>query len=640
MEFPYFAVLWNPLEHPLGATVARVIRDACSDSWHPALLCDGLVVCTRTPAVPYLQAQPLNGNCGIILGVLFDRHRNHRVSSRELAENSHLAQRCLDTGGRHLTRNFWGAYVAFISNHHTGEWAVLRDCSGMVPCYYTTTRNVTIVSSDVENFLALTVEHDAYGPLLPLEINWQYVAGFLAHSQIQVRDTGLKHIQELLAGEALSHRDKRVSVELAWSPEPFIEAGPPKSIDAQGAMLRHVLQGCIDAWARVHDWVILSLSGGFDSSLVLAILNRSANRPHLVCVTRFSSGPAEDERRFARMAAQAADTPLVESPWNFGNQRLDVSCLTGTVLAKPSLSALLSPFEAGFLNALRSAHTVDAIWTGEGGDHLFLALKMDLSVTDFVHSRGLGRGLLNTLQDSARLTGQSIPHLAISAVRSRWFHPDPVHKTAALPNFLRLAHVLPDTDVADYIQHPWNRVTTHFPPGKRQQIDLLAEVIHRNRPLHHAQEAVELHPLLSQPVIEQCLRIPTYELLHGGRTRGLARHAFAKDIPTQILNRELKGQTTHHVLDVLERSMPFVTEILTDGVLMQHGMLDQTTLRPLLTHQCPINSRILFSVFATVAAETWARTWLCLDLSKHVGRTTRSPFVSSTIREREQSARH
>jgi len=57
------------------------------------------------------------------------------------------------------------------------------------------------------------------------------------------------------------------------------------------------------------------------------------------------------------------------------------------------------------------------------------------------------------------------------------------------------------------------------------------------RPDHPEQVA----PLYSQPVIELCLRIPTYVLTAGGWDRAIARAAFCKDLPRGILNRSLRG---------------------------------------------------------------------------------------------------
>ena len=615
MDFPYLAVLWNHRDPEQAQAAALLLTMPCLHAWHPVLRRDGVAVYAEMASAPYLTAQPLGDEQGTLLGVLFERTRNRRLCGRELRDDAGLAQASVGAI-RHLTQNYWGAYVALISNRHSGEWWVLRDCSGMIPSYYMTVRGITLIASDVRNFLDLARPRDAPGSLPRFEINWRYVAGFLTYSQLQIRETGLKDVYELLAGETLTSCNGRIRVELAWNPATFAESDPCESLDLRCEKLRSTAQSCIDAWADIHDWIVHSLSGGFDSSLVLGLLRRAPKRPHVVCVNRYSTGPAEDERRYARIAASTANTPLVEWPWDFGRHAIDESCLRLPPRAKPTITGLLQPLQESFFAALKAAQRFDAIWSGEGGDHLFLALNTELGVSDFLRLRGLRTGLVKVLRDAARLTGRSIPHLTCDAL-SALTRGERAHvETPALSNSFLAASYPHRQDLPVYIQHPWANAAKSVPPGKRQQIILLAEVLHRLRPLPASLESTELHPLLSQPLIEQCLRVPTYELLCGGRTRGLARRTFANDVPAEILGRELKGQTTHHVLGILHNSSSFVSELLLNGILSQNGLLNCTALQPLVSGTTPIEASRLFPMLACVAAEAWVRTWLDIDFAR------------------------
>ena len=611
MDFPFLAALWDPLDPGSATDAARVLRGLPGMRWLEALRRPGFALYTSQPPAPYLASMPLHDHNGAILGILFNRGQNRRMSPLQIREDPGLAGMSIDTV-RHLTRNYWGGYVGLLRNPRTCDWWVVRDCSGMIPCYYTTNHGITFLSSDARNFLSIARECGADSASVSFDINWRYLAGFLAHSQLQIRETGLTNVYELLAGETLRHHRGVQSVELSWDPVAFIGTDPRASLAARREALRNTVKSCIHAWASVHDWVVHCLSGGFDSSLVLALLASSPERPHIVCVNRYSAGPAEDERPYARTAARAAGTPLIEWPWNFGNKTLDASCLRSPVGAKPSITNLFGPLEAPFLAALNAAHHFDAIWTGEGGDHLFLALSTELLLTDFLRIRGIRLGLLETLRDAATLTGRSIPHLMTNALRDFCYSKRgdlDVSDAVALPSSASSL----DQKMRDFIRHPWARATVGIPPGKRLQILLLAEVIHRLRPLPATQDCVELQPLLSQPIIEQCLSVPTYDLLHSGRTRGLARAAFAPDVPFEILNRESKGQATHQVMGLIYRSLPFVSDILLDGMLVRQGLLNRAELKPILTEKTPINASQLFPVLACLAAELWTRSWARID---------------------------
>ncbi len=608
MDFPYLGILWNPQDSAQSALVKRLFMRAQLARWNPVLERAGITVYTQQTPLPYLSAQPFFGDSGMLLGVLFDRAHGQRLTARRSHIDPDLAGPAA-RAIRKLTRAYWGAYIALLSDPHTGQYWVLRDCSGMIPCYYTTWEGITLVSSEARNFRIFSSFDDGPNRLPPFDINWRYLAAFLLSSQLQIRESGIERINELLAGEAFSVVKNRVVIELAWDPASFITAVPNMQINDEGATLRETLQTCINAWASIHQWIIQSLSGGFDSSLVLSLLRRSPKCPHVVCVNRYSNGPAEDERPYARLVADATNTPLIEWPWTSARDSLDPSCLNLPAGAKPTVSGLLRTLDQNFFSALRAAHRFDAIWTGEGGDHLFLALTTALPLIDYLKTHCFGADFNDVLRDTASLTGQCIPHLLATGIAS-WLHESPANpKWRTVGASFVSADFFRRNVSPEYIEHPWSARLRSCVPGKRHQLLLLTEVLHRLRPLPDSLECMALSPLLSQPVIELCARIPTYHLLHGGMTRGLARNAFRGLLPTRIIDREVKGQTTHHALGIIHRSMPFASELLRHGALLKNGLIDRRRIEPMLAGTLPIDGPTLFPFLACLAAETWLSSW-------------------------------
>ena len=612
MYFTYLAALWNPRDPAQKKDAERILDASAPRSWLPVLQCDGMTVFTQPAPATYLAPHLLRDGNGVIIGAVFDRARNRQLSAREISEDPRLAEPSLRTF-HNLTRYYWGGYVGLLANA-SGDWWVTRDCSGMIPCYYTTVHGVTLVSSDARTIYSLNPPSQQSETALPIAINWQYIAGFLANSQLQIRDTGLKNLYELLAGETLCRHHGKLSVEMTWNPTAFTDIAPAESIETRRDALRTTAQSCIDAWASLHGRVVHSLSGGFDSSLVLALLSRSPNRPDIVCINRYSTGPAEDERHYARIAAHAAGVPLVEWPWKFGDQALNRSCLRHPFGAKPSIPTLLSPLEMSFFTVLRAVHPFDAIWTGEGGDHLFLALTTELIVTDFIRTHGFHHDLLEIVLNAARLTGRSIPGLLLRTIRTSGPASRTRSEMRSLDHSLLSARHFQRDGFNNYLRHPWANTTKDTTPGKMQQIMLLSEVLNRLRPLPGTQQAVELQPLLSQPLIEQCLATPTYDLLLGGRTRGLARQAFSSLLPSDIIHRESKGQTTHYLFNLIHHSLPFLSELLLDGVLVQQALVDRPALEVLLSRRISVDAAKVFALLSCVAAESWVRSWCGTDI--------------------------
>jgi asparagine synthase (glutamine-hydrolysing) len=63
---------------------------------------------------------------------------------------------------------------------------------------------------------------------------------------------------------------------------------------------------------------------------------------------------------------------------------------------------------------------------------------------------------------------------------------------------------------------------------------------------------VNVSPLVSQPLIELCLAIPTWFWCADGQNRAIARKAFAGDLPPPTLARRSRGTSESFILQALE----------------------------------------------------------------------------------------
>src|SRR6185437_14353643 len=131
---------------------------------------------------------------------------------------------------------------------------------------------------------------------------------------------------------------------------------------------------------------------------------------------------------------------------------------------------------------------------------------------------------------------------------------------------------------------PWEADAADLPRGKQMQIRFLSQVVNRHRPIPRLERAPQHHPLLSQPLMEICLQIPTYLLLRGGRERALARQAFADRVPVEILRRRDKGSIVSHATEMLRRSEPFVRDLLLGGALAENNVIDRKELESFIVY--------------------------------------------------------
>lgn len=602
MEHPYVALLWDRFD-PIQSAAAGELLERLRSAGHPwtlRLSGPGIEVLDmpspNAPFAPMLLAQ----GRGVLYGRVFNRGCGRIVSAVAISQDEVLSAEDVAARCSALVNDYWGAYVAILTNPRSGDWTIMRDCSGMIPCYRTQAQGIEVFFSDIRYTECI---------LPKLTLSMEYLAAFLRAPHLEIRETGVEQIQELLAGEAHVFCNGKRTIRQAWSPIHASASDSVPDIHTAARHLREATELCISGWAPGFQRIVHSLSGGFDSAIVLGCLLRCANPPEIVCVNGYAEGPAEDERSYARLSASAAGLELTEQSWDVHHPAFDERCLASRTCAKPTISHAVGGLYAAFWDEISLSHRCEAIWTGQGGDHIFLAAKTDLGVVDCRRLHGFGQQLGAAISDSAALTGHSIWHvLSVLAVPSRDRH----HTAAARHTFERSPFLLPTTDGLElerYAHHPWFEASRCLPPAKRYQVMQLAEVLNRERPMAGLQKIPAFHPLLSQPLIEAALRIPVHVLLTGGKTRGLARIAFQDLIPAEILHRELKGQVSSHMLRIFHRSKHFISELLLDGLLVQRGLVSRTAIQETLESDRPLRGELYFPLFACLAAEIWTRSW-------------------------------
>ncbi|HEY1092525.1 MAG TPA: asparagine synthase-related protein [Burkholderiaceae bacterium] len=258
---------------------------------------------------------------------------------------------------------------------------------------------------------------------------------------------------------------------------------------------------------------------------------------------------------------------------------------------------------------LASAHAASAMFTGAGGDALFYELPRWWPAADYLHDNGLDAGLPAAALDAARLGKLSVWRTLALAVRER-MRPD---LSARLP---RMQHPLLDRDWisahADdqrYMHPALPEGALLLPIGKYMQTVALMHPVGYYDPFEQALAPELVYPLLSQPLVELCLRLPTYVLAHGGRGRALARSAFAADLPPQIANRRSKGGMEEHIKAVLDTNIDLVRDLLLEGELSRRGILDRRKVDELLSGRPTTLTCSPSQIHGLVAVEAWLSRW-------------------------------
>jgi asparagine synthase (glutamine-hydrolysing) len=605
--YRYLGLIWDPADERGGSTVLSVIErlEKRDTKWSRVLDCPGVLAWDADRCLGSSEARLLAGSTGVAFGRIFSRELDNPEAASRPSFDDAESSKVVASGGRRLLERYWGRYVAIVRNRSSGEVFVLRDPSGGFPCWITTRDGVTYVCSDIEDCHALGV--------MSFTVNWDYIASFVAHAAVQIRDTALQQVSELQPGERLRVAGGLVQRSMEWNPIDLARESPIEAVDEAVAALRATTIACVHTWASCYRGIVHNLSGGLDSSIVLSCLATAPTRPKLVCLNYFDSGRQGDERRYARSMAQHAGVELRE-------QQLDPRSVQLQQLLHVRRSArpwfYLYEIEHGrFEGELAARYGAESLFSGAGGDGVFFQARAELAVTDYLFEHGVRPALLRTAVDAAQVSRKSIWHLLWQALRTRVLHPewDPVALAKPLTRTIVNPELVAAVKRKKELAHPWltPRAARGVPPGILWHIMSISMPPAYYNSFHQGVYPERTLPLLSQPLVELCLRLPTYLLIESGRDRALARRAFERDLPAEIVRRQQKGRIDQHVRNILDLNLEFVRELLLEGELVKRGLLNRGALELYLTrNRSPADFQYSEILQEHACTEAWLRSWL------------------------------
>lgn len=483
--------------------------------------------------------------------------------------------------GRWLTANLWGRYLAFwVDPRDNAAWA-MRDPSGAVPLYrLTDDGEVTLFSS------RLALPDDLRGMLA---IDREGLAHRLAYPALPTRATGLAGVAEILPGEAVRVASGGQGGAL-WSPWTFAgdDDGPgPEAV-------RQAVDVAVSALSRNAGPLLLELSGGLDSSILagsLAAAGRTFRGATLV-----TPGAGGDERRYAQAVADRCRIALAEL--SLGPDALDFLVVPQAPDVRPSGYAILSAIDQRFRDC--AAADGATLVSGTGGDNVFCALRSAAPLLDRLAADGWPAAR-STARDLARLTQVSTTQTALAAWR--YWRAD-----RARPVRWRQDRTLLAPDVVPPLRpHPWLERPPRSRPGTRAHIVAILRAHAVIATLERARDGRMLFPLVAQPVVEACLRIPSWRWVAGGVDRAIARQAFADRLPELVRARRTKGRLSSLLAPAFDRQRTAIRELLCDGILADLGLIDRDAIAAAAAAPANYDGSTYMRLLELADAELWAR---------------------------------
>lgn len=594
--FRYVAFVWNEAD-PNARLAANRSAGRLSPHWTRALRQNGLLVYYTGSKPGLSRPYPLQQNRGVVLGRLF--HGTAPVG----AFDAHAGERILVSGGRHLIGEYWGRYVAFLHDPDSGTTKVLRDPSVGLPCLNARHEGVELFFSCMEDILALGVG--------PFTVHWPYLTARLCYQTLEIPGSGLKEVTRVMGGECVELCQDHKTSSFYWNPLQVAGKNLIEDPAKAAELLHETVRGCVHAWASGQLSLVHTLSGGLDSSIVLACLKDAPGQPDIACVNYHSPGSNSDERTYARQVAEHAGYQLTV-------RERDLTVRFETLLSAPRSAYPVncryylenSAWEAQFAHDRQAT----AIFCGEGGDQIFYQARARFAAGDYLHRHGLfGGALFRVALDSARLDRLSVWRVLGDAFRQwisgqRWSITQDIGRSKKLILPQAVAAIAADTRFLHPAFRSPGRAT---PSGKLwHAYQLVFPAMDFYDPLGFVQEAERVTPLSSQPIAELCLRIPTDVLTTGGWDRAIARRAFRHDLPRQIVMRRTKGGLDEYLKRVVLQNLDFAREFLLSGHLAREGAIDRAKLETALAGNPTRIGADAMELFDCVNLEAWVRRWL------------------------------
>lgn len=520
---------------------------------------------------------------GMVIGHLFARDGTPIDASTHFPNFSSPAE-----VRKHLMENCWGEYLLFQpASEDTEGTTIMREPSGGISCIYSIQMGAGFIASDIS--LATSIN------IYAKQVDWDVITHCLLYPHQAIGRTGLAEVRELLPGYSLRVRGFDVTTEQEWSPWDFVASEIRHRDPHEAAVdIRKTVATVVSTWAETDESILMETSGGLDSSIVAACLQ--GTRARVACCTLVTPVPGADERQYASLVANHLGVDLCSEELPFDAARFDF--VPPTYLMKPGITHL--QFAANMvIETVGDRYGVASYFSGGGGDAVFGFLKTAAPAADAFRECGFAGGVtaIRNLAELHQCTFWKAGKLTLrKLLRTPRVAREPDSSFLSLP---RIGHTP--------AHHPWLSTSTDSLPGDRERIgDLAGTQAFRDGLPRGARRRLRM-PLLSQPVVEACLKVPSWMCIADGSNRAIARRAFADLLPQKILDRRSKGTFVSYSGAVYQRNKGRMREYLLSGHLQERGLLDTDTLNHFFDRNHSPRDRSFMRIFDLCVVENWVR---------------------------------
>ncbi len=503
--------------------------------------------------------QPLGNEDGAVWAMLNGEIYNFPELRHELKAAGHQFRTEGDTEvivhlyeelGEACVEQLDGMFALAVWDERAGRLLLARDRTGKKPLYYAHREPLLAFGSEIKALLA--------HPDIPTEVRVDALPLLFLHGYVPGPATLYRDVLQVPAGHALTvDATGGIRQRQYWDWRFPDTPGPRRaavSPEEAAARVRDLLTEAVRKRLIADVPLGAFLSGGLDSSIVVALMSRLMREPVKTFSIGFASDARFDETRYARMVADrfgTAHTEFIVEPKAFQLLERLVHVYDGPFGDSSAIPTYI-------LSELTRRHVTVAL-NGDGGDELFAGyerfaggliagrvppavFRLGRAVTSAIPLPGHPR---HPLRRIARFFGDAAVDADLPWLQrfSRWiaFFPEDLHRVVLesaagdLRSFDRIAYFRRYRSRCER----WSRLAQLLYLNAKTYLvdDLLVKMDRAS--MAHALETRS--PFLDRVLMEYVATLPDRFKLRLGRTKWILRRAFRDVLPAPVLRRGKMG---------------------------------------------------------------------------------------------------
>ena len=472
-----------------------------------------------------------------------------------------------------------GMFGFAVWDHHKRELFIARDRMGIKPLYYTHRNGKLIFGSEIKALL----QH----PEVDASLDHRALSEYLSLKFVPAPRTMFEGILSLPPAHTLTVLEGQIEIEQYWDMS-FAPQTPPRSEEQATEELLEILRDSVQLRLRSDVPFGAFLSGGVDSSTIVALMSEAMSEPVKTFSVGFDhrseDGKSLDELPYAQQIAdkfQCDHHTLLITADDFINHAEKVLFHLDQPIADQATVAT-------HMVAKLARQHVKMVLTGEGGDELFAGYARYEGEQFSPWFRPLQNPLRHAVNGFARrLPGMRRAKIALNALTigdeatrfANWF---PLMSDDAKFGLLSSAMEDVSAGAAGAFATHLDKTDARKPLHRMLYVDsklwLPDYLLLRGDKLTMANSLEARVPLLDHKLVEFAASLPTNMKLRGRERKYLLKRAASRLIPESIINRPKQGFPIPIEKWLRKEARPLMRDLLSADTIGRRGLFNQTVI--------------------------------------------------------------